>query len=126
MATRSIRGKIAGIPFGHDKVRGDLAGPEEWSRAIRSQTENLPGICGPCMLRVTFLLPPSKFPKDHPFGNDLDNLLKRFCDALQDTVLLQAPGKDGAIVCIEATKARVESDETAGAEFELIEIVPTG
>jgi Holliday junction resolvase RusA-like endonuclease len=74
---------------------------------------------------VTFLLPASHFPADHPFGNDLDNLLKRFCDALQQTVLSHAPGKDGAIVCLEAAKAKVNSDEEAGAQFELIEIEAT-
>lgn len=122
MARRSIRGTITGVPFGHKKVRGEPTGLLKWSRAICTQTRRLPKICGPCILRVTFLLPPSKFPKDHPYGNDLDNLLKRFCDALQETVLRFAPGKDGAIVSLEAAKVRVESEEEAGARFELIEI----
>ena len=65
---------------------------------------------------------PEKFPKDHPYGSDLDNLLKRFFDALIETVFLDAPGKDGIVVSIEATKVRVGHSGEAGADFEIIEI----
>jgi Holliday junction resolvase RusA-like endonuclease len=71
-------------------------------------------------MRVTFLLPPSKFPSDHPYWNDLDNLLKRFCDALVMTVFRNAPGRDGVVLSLEATKTRVETDVEAGAELEII------
>jgi len=70
-------------------------------------------------------LPPDKFPDDHPFGNDLDNLLKRFCDAIKRTILSDAPGTDGAIIALEATKTRVDSPADAGAELEIIEL-PVG
>ena len=120
---RSIRCSIRGVPFGQDKPRGDLSGPPLWTREVVAQTRNLPKEVRPCILRVTFLLPPSKFPKDHPYGNDLDNLLKRFCDAIKQTVLSDAPGTDGAILAIEATKTRfVDSLAEAGAELEIIEL----
>jgi Holliday junction resolvase RusA-like endonuclease len=118
---RAIRHFIPGIPYGPDKVRGDTDAPERWKAAVRQHTSGLPSVRGPCLLRVTFLLPPSKFPGDHPFGSDLDNLLKLFGDALQDTVLRDAPGKDGAIVSVEAAKARVASEAESGAQFEIID-----
>lgn len=50
---------------------------------------------------------------------DLDNLLKRFCDALKETVLRGVLGKDGCVVQIEASKIKVESKELAGAQLEI-------
>jgi len=50
---------------------------------------------------------------------DLDNLLKRFFDALQETVFRFAPGKDGCVVEVEAKKVRVSSDAEAGADLEI-------
>ena len=82
----------------------------------------MPKIVHPCLVRVTFRLPPDKFPKDHPYGSDLDNLLKRFFDALIETVFSDAPGKDGIIMSIEATKAKVIDLSQAGADLEIIEI----
>jgi hypothetical protein len=40
----------------------------------------LPTVDGPCMLRVTFLLPPDKYTKDFSYGSDIDDFLflKRF------------------------------------------------
>lgn len=71
-------------------------------------------------MRVTFLLPPDKFPSDHPYGSDLDNLMKRFCDALIPTVFREAQGGDGCIFSMEVTKTRVESPEAAGAVLEIV------
>jgi len=121
-AKKIIKCHIAGIPFGRDKVRGKLEGLSTWSSLIVEKTQNLGKIYGRCKLCVTFMLPPSKLPKDHPFGNDLDNLLKRFCDALGITVLSEAPGKDGAIINIEAKKIFVSSDKESGASFEITEL----
>ncbi|GAH45741.1 unnamed protein product, partial [marine sediment metagenome] len=56
------------------------------TKQIIDQTKNLPTVAGSCVLRVTFLMPPSKFPKDFPFGPDIDNYLKRFQDALNNTI----------------------------------------
>jgi Holliday junction resolvase RusA-like endonuclease len=118
---RVIRHFIPGVPYGPDKVRGNTKAPERWKAAIKQHTSNLPLVRGPCLLRVTFLLPPNKFPRDHPYGSDLDNLLKLFGDALQETVLREAPGKDGAIVSVEAAKAKVASEAESGAQFEIID-----
>jgi hypothetical protein len=38
-------------------------------------------------------------------------------------VLAEAPGKDGAIVMLEAAKVKVPGPEDAGARFEIIELV---
>lgn len=116
-----IKGSIDGVPYSQDRRRGDQTAAGRWSKAIVAQTADQPRIVGPCLMRVTFRLPESKFPADHPYGNDLDNLLKRFCDALKQTILLIAPGQDGAIVSVEATKIRVPSDADAGADYEFIE-----
>ncbi len=116
----SIRGKIIGVPYGQDKVRGDVDAPKKWSDKIKTQTSIFEKVTSPCILRVTFYLPPSKFPSDLPYGNDIDNLLKRFCDALGETIFLDAPGKDSVIISVEACKVKVSDDKEAGAEFEII------
>src|SRR5262245_28868092 len=104
---RSHRLRIKGVPYAQAKVTGNVAGCAEWTKAIEDQTRAHPKILGPCLLRVTFRLPPDKFPPDNPYGNDLDNLLKRFCDALGKTVFAKAPGRDGCVVALEASKVKV-------------------
>jgi hypothetical protein len=47
---------------------------------------------------------------------DLDNLLKRFLDALHETVFRNVPGRDGCVVEVHAKQERVASD----AEAELL------
>jgi Holliday junction resolvase RusA-like endonuclease len=118
----SHRCEIRGVPYAQDKVRGNVSAPTIWSAAVVEQTKHLPKLKGKCLLRVTFRLPPDKFPTDHPFGNDLDNLLKRFFDALDQTVFSEAPGQDGCVVALEASKAKVGSVEESGADLEIIEL----
>jgi Holliday junction resolvase RusA-like endonuclease len=50
---------------------------------------------------------------------DLDNLLKRFFDALEKTVFKSVPGRDGCVIELEAQKRRVGSDAEAGADVEI-------
>ncbi len=116
----TIRCKIQGIPYAQVKPGGDRAAPDRWSEAVRKQTANLPKITGPCIERVTYHLPPNKFPSDCPQGPDLDNLMKRFNDALNDTVFSDVLGKDSCVVTLEVTKVRVDSEELAGAELEIV------
>jgi hypothetical protein len=52
----------------------------------------------------------------------ISSLLKRFFDALIGTVFSDAPGKDGIVISIEATKVRVGHSSEAGADLEIIEI----
>jgi Holliday junction resolvase RusA-like endonuclease len=116
----SLRKHIIGVPYSQSKPRGDRQAPDAWSQAVIEQTKDLPLVKGPCLLRVTFLLPPDKFPSDHPYGSDLDNLLKRFCDALVQTIFREAPGGDGCILSMEVTKTKVDSREAAGAVLEIV------
>jgi Holliday junction resolvase RusA-like endonuclease len=51
----------------------------------------------------------------------LDNLLKRFQDALNVTIFSEAKGKDSCIISLTATKVKVTSSEEAGA---LLEVIP--
>jgi len=113
--------KISGIPYGKAKSRGDINAPKTWSQAVTDQTKYLPKIQEACIMKLTFLLPPNKFPIDFPFGPDLDNLLKRFLDGLNETIFSETPGKDSCIISMTVSKAKVESDEEAGV---LIEILP--
>ena len=116
----SIKGSVLGVPYGQDKARGDLQALGKWTEAIKQQTADLPMVKSACVLRVTFRLPPDKFPADCPFGNDLDNLLKRFCDAMNETVFQDAPGHDSCIVALEAAKGKARPGEASGADFEII------
>ena len=112
--------QISGIPYAQAKSRGRLKGREEWSTAVREQTSHLAPLAGPCRLRVIFRLPPSKYPTDHPHGMDLDNLLKRFFDALHSTIFATVAGRDGCVTELEVKKVRVGTDEEAGADLEII------
>ncbi|MEO7862520.1 MAG: hypothetical protein ABIU05_19225 [Nitrospirales bacterium] len=118
----SFRKRIAGVPYCQNKSRGVDDGTAKWTAAVRDQTRDLPKLKGPCLLRVTFLLPPDKFPSDHPYGSDLDNLLKRFFDALNETIFSEVPGKDGCVVSLEVTKTKVASYAEVGAELEVIQL----
>ncbi|BBO33585.1 hypothetical protein PLANPX_3197 [Lacipirellula parvula] len=90
-AMLSIRRKIVGVPYSQTFV-GKNGAAVAWTKAVVAQTADLPLVIRPCLMRVTFLLPPSKF-ATNPVGNDLDNLLKRFCDALVKTVSAKPKGK---------------------------------
>ena len=108
---------VEGTPYPWHKVRGDIEGPDRWSAAIRQQTDRLPAVSGPCRLEVEFILPSDRFPRDHPYGTDLDNLLKRLLDALKSTILRTAPGLDGAVVELRASKVPATTDNKAGARI---------
>jgi hypothetical protein len=114
--------KIAGIPYARSKSRGDLAAPKAWTDAVVQETRNLPKIRDACLLRITYLLPRSHVPTDFPFGTDLDNLNKRFLDALSQTVFSEAKGKDSCVVAMETMKVIVDSQADAGAHIEIMPI----
>lgn len=120
--TPYLSGKISGIPYSKVKARGNLAAAEQWSEAIRRQTRDLPTVKEPCILKITFLLPADKFPSDLPYGPDLDNLTKRFLDALNKTVFGETQGKDSCVVALDVMKTKVESREDAGAVFEILPV----
>ena len=71
-----IQLKIFGIPYGKVKTKGNKDAPEKWTQNVIEKTKHLPKVKEACILKVTFLLPPNKFPKDFPYGPDLDNLTK--------------------------------------------------
>ena len=106
---------IDGVPYAQKKPRGDQEAPGRWSDAVRERTRDLPKLRGPCELHVLFLLPQNKFPDDYPYGSDLDNLLKRFLDALNETLFSEVQGKDSCVVRLSAAKRRVSANEDTGA-----------
>lgn len=112
--------KISGIPYAKTKTRGYVDGPRIWTEQIIEQTKDLPNVDGPCVLRVTFLMPPDKYPKDFPFGPGIDNYLKRFQDALNQTIFKNAPGGDSCIMLLEASKVKISSNQEAGAYLEIL------
>lgn len=122
---KCISVKIKGVPYGRNKSRGDKDAPGRWTDAVIEQTQGLPKINEACMLKVTFFLPPDKFPSDFPYGSDLDNLLKRFCDALNKTVFSESPGKDSCVINLTATKAKVNDIDAAGAYLEILPVSVT-
>jgi len=100
-----------------------VAGTEVWTKAVISSLGGLPkASTGPCILNATFVLPEDKYPRDHPFGSDLDNLCKRLFDALGATILSEVPGKDGAIVEAQVRKRRAAPSEKTGVWLQLYEL----
>lgn len=119
---KAQRIRIRGIPYPHLKATGNIDGTRKWSEAIITKTASLRKVTGPCLVRVTFRLARDKFHKMNPYGTDLDNLLKRFFDALGKTVFSEAPGRDACIVAIEAAKTLVDNPSESGVDGEIIEL----
>jgi hypothetical protein len=114
--------RITGIPYGKSKTRGNVDAPAEWSKAVKEQTEDLPCIKEACILKLTFLLPPDKFPADFPYGPNLDNLVERFMDALGETIFREAHGGDSCVIAMHVMKTRVESTQESGAMLEILPV----
>ncbi|MDP8211765.1 MAG: RusA family crossover junction endodeoxyribonuclease [Candidatus Zapsychrus exili] len=114
--------RIKGIPYSKNKARGKIQATEEWTQDVTRQTEGLPKIKEACMMKVTFLLPADKFPKNFPFGPDLDNLLKRLCDALNKTIFSESPEKDSCIISLNAVKSKVNCNKDCGVNLEILPI----
>lgn len=108
---------IKGEPYPKHKSTGDKKAPKRWSDAIQTQTARTRKVRGPCRLDVEFVLPAGRFPRHQRFGTDLDNLLKRLLDSLKETVLSEAPGGDGAIVELRASKIKAEGKQPTGARI---------
>ena len=117
-----INHTIRGVPYSQAKSRGNVAAAPAWSQAIIDQTRTLPKVKEACVLKVTFLLPPNKFPSDFPYGPDLDNLLKRLMDGLNETVFSDTQGKDSCVIHLTVMKTRVASEAQAGAHIEVLPV----
>lgn len=111
---------IKGVPYSKNKARGNLEGSKIWKETIIAQTKDLPCVNGPCTMRITFLMPHDKYPKDFPYGPNLDNQLEIFQDALKKTIFRNAPGGDSCIISLEVSKVKVESNEESGAHLEIL------
>ncbi|MBI3933295.1 MAG: hypothetical protein HY316_01300 [Acidobacteria bacterium] len=113
---------IQGIPYPRHKQRGDIQAPKRWTDEVVQQTEDLPKVANACLLKLTFCLPPDKFPTDLPYGPDLDNLTKRTLDALQCTVFQDAKGHDSYVVVLIAMKTKVANSTEAGLHLETLPV----
>lgn len=113
---------IEGIPYPKAKTRGDTKAAERWTQVVIGATRGIPKARGRVSLNLRFVLPEDKYPKDHPYGTDLDNLLKRFLDALCDTILSEVEGKDGAVVRLTVSKRQARKNELTGVRMILSEI----
>lgn len=119
---KHISHRIAGVPYPKSKKRGNIKAAEEWTNTVIEQTAHLPKVKEACIMRVTFLLPPNKFPKDFPYGPDLDNLMKRFFDALNHTIFNDTDGKDSCVIELSLMKTMVDSENEAGVILEVLPI----
>jgi Holliday junction resolvase RusA-like endonuclease len=113
---------ISGEPYSQNKARGNVEGLKKWSEAILEATKDLPRTTSECKAEITFVLPPNKYPTDHPYGSDLDNLLKRLFDALNKTIFADVAGKDGSVVGLMATKRMSTDADPPGAYLKIREI----
>jgi Holliday junction resolvase RusA-like endonuclease len=116
-----IKFRIAGVPYPKRKNASGKEGLRVWTKCVVENSASLPRVTGPCSLRVTFFLPPDKFPTDFPFGSDLDNLLKPFLDALQETVFSKVTNGDSCIMELNASKVKVDAIENCGVSCEIVQ-----
>lgn len=110
---------IKGVPRVRHVTRGDVDGLRRWSCAIIEQTQGLQKITEPCKMKILFILRTDQFPTDYPHGPDLDNLLKRFQDALNETIFKNASGKDSCVVKLSAEKRKAKDNQETGAWLEV-------
>ena len=113
---------VKGIPYGKPKLTGDTDAAKRWTDVVVRRTTGLPKVKEACAMNVTFLLPADRFPSNFQYGNDLDNLLKRFFDALKKTIFSEAPGEDSCVVVLHAMKTQVPQGKNAGAALEILPI----
>jgi Holliday junction resolvase RusA-like endonuclease len=74
--------------------------------AVIAQTQAWPKVNEACAMHVTFLMPETSFPANFPYGPDVDNLCKRFFDALKQTIFLSAPGEDSCVIALHASESQ--------------------
>src|SRR3989338_1170832 len=108
---KSFTVKVYGVPYCRHKRRGAVDAPKIWTAEVIKQTAYTPLVTYPCHLKVIFYLPEDKFPSDCPYGPDLDNLLKRLMDGLNETIFRNVVGKDSCVVRVTARKMKVSSME---------------
>ena len=113
---------IEGTPYPKNKVKGDLEAPKRLGECITQCTQHRQKLYGSVSRTMKFILPENYSAKCHAYEKDLDNLLKRFQDALSTTVLSEADGKDGAIVKLIASKRPAQGSEPTGAKMILEEL----
>jgi Holliday junction resolvase RusA-like endonuclease len=117
-----IRGFITGVPAVQTKPRGYQTVAPAWTAAVIAQTQNWPKVNEACAMHVTFLLPATSFPGNAPYGPDIDNLCKRFFDALKKTVFSEAPGDDSCVIALHAMKSKVPPAQETGASVEILPV----
>jgi hypothetical protein len=59
----NVEKMILGVPYSHNKVKGRVAGCDEWTQAIIESTKSLPKLKPPYRIDIVFILPDSKYPK---------------------------------------------------------------
>ena len=106
---------ISGVPYCRNKNRGRIDATRIWTERVVAGCSQLPRVAQPCAVEIEFILPMNKYPKDFPYGPDLDNLLKRFLDAVQKSGAL---ANDSFIVSLAARKRMVRDDEETGVHVE--------
>ncbi len=110
---------IGGIAYPKPVSGNRAIEAEKWSKKLVENTINFRKVDGPCSLKVVFYLPPDRFEIGSPYGTDIDNLVKRLLDALNETVLSDVPGKDGCIMNIEAEKSVALKPSQLGVDIKI-------
>ena len=100
---------IDGFPTVKKKCRGDKSKPQKWAGQIFEATKKYVGcVGGACKMSVLFMFDQSQYPRDLPFGPDLDNYLKSFQDVLNKTVFNKVAGGDSSVVELIARKRKAK------------------
>jgi hypothetical protein len=94
-----------------------------WQQAVIAASQGAAKVKGPCKLVLRFVLPPDRYPRDHPYGPDVDNLSVTVLDALNETIFSAVPGKDGSVLWLEVMKLKASTAEEAGLVI-IVESLP--
>lgn len=110
---------IPGRPAPLKKRRGNKETPKNWKDAVIAATQKLPKVSGPCKMEIIFNFGQNQYPKDFPYGPDIDNYLKSTQDALGETIFSKVMGGDSAIVRLIASKKKAKGEECEGAQLRI-------
>jgi len=100
-------------------VPGPPHSQKPWVSRVIDAAIGQPRVSCACELDVEFVLPRDRVPWILPSETSLTNMLRVLLEALEDTVLREAPEAEGSLVTIRACVKLAETDQKPGTHIVL-------
>lgn len=114
---------IKGIPTGRFKNRGNTSLVKNWrSKIIQETQDGIGKVKNECKMKVVFKFDTLQYPKDFPYGPDLDNQIKNLWDGLNETVFKNVPGHDSCVRILHVSKYPAKNENDTGVIIKISDI----